>query len=126
MPFKVLGQLILWLALVSGVFGQDFINGDLEGGISQNATPPNWTSIPHTDPLCLADDEFAASVDVAGTNGPSAMNGILGNPQSGNSFVTGLSFQVSSAGFHINIPKRYPRIPGILPSLYFALQLLTV
>ena len=93
MPLRILGHLFFLLAIVSGVFGQDFINGDLEGEISQAATPSSWQQIPHTDPACWADDAFSASVDIAGTGGPSSPSGILGIPQSGNSFVTGLAFR---------------------------------
>jgi hypothetical protein len=69
---------------------QDFMNNDLEGVAAAGMAPPFWEAVPHTDPVCLATVSYGATPDLTGPDGPTAAAGIMGNPYSGNTFVSGL------------------------------------
>lgn len=76
----------------TGLIGQDFINGDLEGPSPTSLTilPPGWDNVPSTDPVCLATDgSLGDTPDLTDTLGPSAFTGIVGNPYSGSTFMSG-------------------------------------
>lgn len=82
----------LTVSLPSGMQGQDFVNGDLEGppptGLTQ--LPPGWQAVPDNDPVCLATNgSLGDTPDLTDINGPSVFTGIFGNPFSGNTFVSG-------------------------------------
>lgn len=71
---------------------QNFVNGDLEGPspTSLSIVAPGWLRVPSTDPVCLATDGSAGDTpDLTDTLGPSAFTGIVGNPYSGNTFMSG-------------------------------------
>ncbi len=70
--------------------GQNFTNPDLEGTVNMSSTPNGWFSVSHSDPNCQATNNMSASPDITGVQGPVAVIGVSGIPQSGNSFVSGL------------------------------------
>ncbi len=70
---------------------QNFVNGDLEGTISGVSTlPPNWQNVPFTDVNCQANLIGMDSPDLTDITGPDVGAGILGNPYSGSTFMSGL------------------------------------
>ncbi len=82
-------MLVLLMVHQKGLYAQDFINGDLEGTISVTSVPPNWVSVPDTDPASLASGPGFAIPDICGLTGPNIGAGINGNPYSDTSFVSG-------------------------------------
>jgi gliding motility-associated-like protein len=86
------------LLLSNFLLGQDFQNGDLEGPIlGLSTTPPNWNAVPMTDPVCIANFEPGTTPDLTSTTEPSAAIGLIGNPYSGNSFISAIA--ANSFGF---------------------------
>ena len=84
-------SICLMCLLCSYAAGQDFQNGDLEGAVSGIAmTPPNWTAIPMNDPACEANFGPGATPDLTNTTQPYADIGLMGNPYSGNTFVSAI------------------------------------
>ncbi len=72
---------------------QQFLNGGLEGTFTVESTlPPHWQNVPATDVNCQATTAIAGrdSPDLTDTTGPLAGAGIMGNPYSGVTFVSGL------------------------------------
>jgi hypothetical protein len=85
--------LTLFLCILSTPFitAQNFVNGDLNGIVSPNSIPPTgWQNIPYTDVNCLALTPGGDTPDVTDTAGPFAVAGVMGNPFSGSTFVSGL------------------------------------
>ncbi len=83
----VLSAVVAW----SPVGGQSFVNGDLEGVVSGTSViPPGWLAVPYTDPVCFATDWYGATPDLMDLNGPQYDNGLMGNPHSGQTYVSGL------------------------------------
>lgn len=79
-------------------YAQDFENNDLEGPISGlSTTPPQWSAVPQNDPSCNANFPPGATADLTNTTLPSAPIGLMGNPYSGNSFVSAIA--ADSYGF---------------------------
>ncbi len=72
------------------VYGQSFSNGDLNGSVNFVSVPTSWTQIPDTDPICQANAPAQATVDILDALGPNQVGGVAGNPQSGNTFCSGL------------------------------------
>lgn len=84
--------LSLTFALASS---QEFVNGDLAGTITGSSSlPPNWLLVPYNDVNCLANSPFSATPDLTNYTQPDILNGIIGNPYSGNTFVSGLFSKV--------------------------------
>jgi len=76
---------------LNGTQAQDFLNNDLNGNASTDSQlPNNWQSVPHTDIFCRATGPAQATPDLTDINGPGPQWGIVGNPYSGNTFITGL------------------------------------
>lgn len=71
---------------------QQFLNGDLEGIVtSSSILPQNWQNVPFTDINCQATQAGMDSPDLTDISGPgSSANGLLGNPYSGLTFVSGM------------------------------------
>lgn len=69
---------------------QSFINGDLDGIVNgSSCLPTNWLNVPDGDPncMCIAGD----TPDLTSVNGPGWIAvGSIGNPFSGNTFISGL------------------------------------
>ena len=90
---------IVLLSLISLLLpGQDFVNGDLEGpilGISN--TPPFWAPVPQTDPSCSANFGPGTTPDLTSVNQPDPGLGLIGNPYSGNTFISAIA--ADSYGF---------------------------
>jgi len=79
---------------------QEFINGDLWGIINGiSSLPANWFSVPYNDVHCHATSAIGATPDLTDFNEPDSSNGIIGNPYSGRTFVSG----VVSDGFQEGI-----------------------
>jgi gliding motility-associated-like protein len=90
---------ILVISLLSLLLpAQDFVNGDLEGpilGISM--VPPDWSAVPQSDPSCAANFAPGTTPDLTGISAPDIELGLIGNPYSGNTFVSAIA--ADSYGF---------------------------
>ena len=90
------------LFYVQHVNAQDFVNGGLEdvltGSISQ--VPAGWEPVLYTDPVCLANFEHGDTPDLCDYTEPTAASGIIANPQSGISCITG-SRSTTSGGDNV-------------------------
>lgn len=80
------------LVLSAALSAQSFVNGNLEGAVGSvtSIIPNGWQAVPFMDPVCLATADYGATPDLTDAFGPVYDNGIMGNPRSGQSFVTGL------------------------------------
>ncbi|MFT5822944.1 MAG: gliding motility-associated-like protein [Crocinitomix sp.] len=97
--------LLIVLAMPGVIFGQSFTNGDLEDVLppaTLSVIPAGWLAIPNTDPACEAMLPGAATPDLTNTTDPNAATGIIGTPQSGETFVCGLKAAVPTV-FHEGI-----------------------
>jgi gliding motility-associated-like protein len=81
---------ILSVSLIQRGYAQSFANGDLNGSVNFVSVPTSWTQIPDTDPICQANAPAQATVDILDALGPNQVGGVAGNPQSGNTFCSGL------------------------------------
>lgn len=85
---------LFYIILVNPVvLGQDFVNPDMDGPLVQTDAyiPNGWQNVPANDPVCSANWlNISDTPDLTHMNGPMASVGLLGNPQSGNTFVSGL------------------------------------
>lgn len=74
------------------VHAQQFVNGDLEGVVAGQTSviPGGWQAVPESDPACEATEWYGATPDLTEADGPLPDNGLMGNPHSGLTFVTGL------------------------------------
>lgn len=89
-PLRIF-SFFLVLCCANSADAQSFVNGDLDGIVGFTNAPTGWSHIPFTDPVCLASPTAAqATVDIADINGPAAISGIAGTPQSGTTFCTAL------------------------------------
>jgi hypothetical protein len=92
---KFYSVILLLLILQIKTFGQDFINGDLEGIITgPSCLPAGWQNVPVGDINCLASCPGGDSPDLLDSNmfWPSA--GFNGNPFSGQTFIGGAMIEV--------------------------------
>jgi len=82
---------LVCIAAASLLQAQAFVNGDLEGQVTVTSVqPPGWSAVPVGDPACYATEDNGATADLTNATGPLYNNGIMGNPYSGGSFVSGL------------------------------------
>lgn len=98
---KVAIAIFLLFLLSLSVGAQDFENGDLEGpilGLSQ--IPSGWNPVPQSDPNCFANFGPGATADLTSTTQPDASIGLIGNPYSGSTFVSGIA--ANSGGYVYN------------------------
>ena len=94
-------SIFLIIVLNFSVAGQDFENGDLEGGIlGLSQIPPGWNAVPQSDPTCIANFGPGATADLTSTTQPDVSIGLMGNPYSGSTFVSGIA--ANSNGFVYN------------------------
>jgi gliding motility-associated-like protein len=78
--------------------GQDFVNGDLEGTITGiSTTPPFWAAVPQSDPSCAANFPPGTTPDLTSVTQPDVVLGLIGNPYSGNTFMSAIA--ADSYGF---------------------------
>ena len=94
-------EIIVLYAFFHGEFvsyGQSFQNGDLDGTIGFSTTPLGWLQVPFDDPVSNATSSNQATSDLTGLTGPGPLNGINGNPYSGNTFTSGLHSALASDG----------------------------
>lgn len=81
----------------STLTAQSFVNGDLDGIVDFVSVPTGWMQVPFTDPAILASPTAVqATVDIADVNGPAAISGIAGIPQSGTTFCTALHASIQT------------------------------
>jgi hypothetical protein len=84
--------LISCISFTTFITAQDFMNGDLEGTyIQKSEVPMYWQSIPYTDVNCMATDTMQATPDLTDIAGPDTSIGLMGNPYSGLTFMSGLA-----------------------------------
>lgn len=103
----------------SSLYGQ-FVNGDLNGTVATSVAPTNWQQVAFTDPVSLATWAPGATSDVTSMTGPAAGGGILGNPYSGSTFVTGLHASDGSNIWHEGIQQTLNGLsPGNSYTIYF-------
>jgi gliding motility-associated-like protein len=70
---------------------QTFQNPDLEGTImTTSELPDSWDAVPFDDPVCSAVDLLSMTPDLTSLTMPNAFGGIIGNPYSGQTFMSGL------------------------------------
>ena len=90
---RALSQLCAMASLLAAgpAWAQSFVNGDLEGTVNGTSViPPGWLAVPFDDPVCFAIDWYGATPDLMNVNGPQYDNGLMGNPRSGQTYVSGL------------------------------------
>lgn len=104
-------QKVLW--------SQQFENPGLEGVVTidpePSVVPDMWQRVLASSPICNASDEgITDTPDLTGLIGPKPDIGVWGNPQSGISFVSGLSTirTVPFGRWHEGIEQR---VPGFTP-----------
>lgn len=88
---KHLSLILLLTQLPFCLIAQDFANNDLDGSaVNGGSAPYNWQFVPASDPNCMASWIGGATPDVTDSVGPSYWTGVMGNPYSGSTFVSGL------------------------------------
>ena len=70
--------------------GDLLLNGGVNGPLAQIVPPPSWEVVPFGDPLNQSTGVIQSTVDTADATGPNANLGVLGIPQEGSTFITGL------------------------------------
>jgi hypothetical protein len=96
--------ILLLTNYISDANAQNFQNGDLDGIIAISSLPTFWDNVPYTDVNCLAFSFDETTPDVTGINGPNAIYGIMGNPYSGSTFLSGLyGGDLNTSFFHEGI-----------------------
>ncbi len=79
---------------------QEFVNGELTGIITGLGDLPNgWSSVPYGDPNCIATNSSFATPDLTNFTLPTPSTGIIGNPYSGSTFVSGVFAVPFPGGF---------------------------
>lgn len=120
-----LKKIFLTLCVALGAqfsMGQSFTNGDLEDltGNGIGKIPPGWTMIPTSSPVSMGNCGTCATTDVLDAAGPIAGAGIVGNPQSGATFVSGYMMLQSSSFRHEGLQQTVNcLIPGITYEISF-------
>jgi len=96
--------ILLLTNYISDANAQNFQNGDLDGIIAISSLPTFWDNVPYTDVNCLAFSFDETTPDVTGINGPNAIYGIMGNPYSGSTFLSGVyGGDLNTSFFHEGI-----------------------
>jgi len=81
----------LLFSLAHNTCAQNFTNNDLNGIISGfTSLPTDWQAVPFTDINCQAMHWSTATPDLTDLSGPAPSTGIVGNPYSGITFLSGL------------------------------------
>jgi len=122
MPCNTFFRWTLILLLSGGrvISAQDFVNNDLEADTSNGGSIPNgWLVVPYTDPVCVANGNGWASPDLTWLNGPLPDGGILGNPYSGNTFMSGLRSHPNNQIFQEGIMQE---VSGFTPGEAYAIR----
>ena len=92
---------------------QEFLNGDLSGIITGiSSLPANWLNVPFNDVNCLSNSAGSDSPDLTSLLLPTPSAGIIGNPYSGSTFISGVHDSISGLIFHEGIMQT---ISGFIP-----------
>jgi len=114
--------ILLMLLATKALIAQSFINGDLDGVISfAGILPDDWQAVPFTDPNCNATDTIGDTPDLTDIDGPFAAQGVMGNPYSGSTFVSGLNATSSDGNFHWHEGIQQS-LSGLAPDTRYAIR----
>jgi len=92
--------IFIMCVFINNLNAQNFLNNDLNGIVSgSNILPSNWQKVPFTDINCQATHLYSDTPDLTDIFGPIPSNGIVGNPYSGNTFISGLFGGQSASTF---------------------------
>jgi len=90
MSIKQVITILFCIFFVINCYSQSFVNGDLDGVVNgPSCLPTDWQNVPYTDVNCLALNLYEDSPDLTNINGPGPLNGTIGNPYSGTTFISG-------------------------------------
>jgi hypothetical protein len=90
MCLKKIITILISISFAFNCYCQSFVNGDLDGIVSgPSCLPYNWQNVPYTDVNCLALNLYEDSPDLTNINAPGPLNGTIGNPFSGTTFISG-------------------------------------
>jgi hypothetical protein len=118
-------QLILFLFIFYyclTVNAQTLINGDLDGTIfGLTSLPDYWENVPYGDVASMASNVNSATADLTDSTGPVAFLGIMGNPFSGYTFVSGEHAESTSGEiYHEGIQQLMDSLtPGVQYTIRF-------
>ena len=88
---KTYSILLVLFFLGGRLLSQNFLNPDLDGIITGGSSlPVDWQNVPYTDLNCNATFLGGDSPDLTDLFGPEEIGGVLGNPYSGITFISGL------------------------------------
>ena len=89
--FKFAMAMLFKICYLSESNAQNFQNGDLNGAaIDISSLPAFWQNVPYTDVNCQANNISFDTPDVTSITGPDSIAGIIGNPYSNSTFVSGV------------------------------------
>lgn len=111
-------RVIMFIMFMSSINSkaQSFLNPDLEGSVdSSSSLPYFWQNVPYTDVNCNASSYPGDTPDLTNLFGPVAWGGILGNPYSGDTFVSG----VISVFNHEGIMQE---VSGFIPNEFYVIH----
>ncbi len=100
---KVFWFSLIFLTTFAG-YGQNFLNSDLDGIITNSSDlPNNWNNVPFTDPSCQATSVVTCTPDLTSLTQPLPSAGVIGNPFSGTTFLSGLEGGTAAFYYHEGI-----------------------
>ena len=118
-------NLVFLVALLIGtqttVSAQAFVNEDLNGVVMGSSTLPNgWSNVPANDPVCAATVLGVSDTpDLTDLNGPNAWAGLVGNPYSGTTFITGTRSIVNNSQYQEGIMQT---VGNFTPNLHYSVN----
>ena len=92
--------ILLLVSFASNAIAQNFQNGDLDGIIGMSSLPTFWDNVPYTDVNCQAFNYNETTPEVTGITGSDSISGIIGNPYSGSTFLSGLYAGYQNTSFY--------------------------
>ncbi|UKN03149.1 T9SS type A sorting domain-containing protein [Paracrocinitomix mangrovi] len=98
-------------------FTQDFVNGDLESAFLKiSELPQGWEAVHYTEKICHAEQNFQATPDLTDKY-TIASKGIMGTPQSGESFISALD--LGPGMHHEGIQQT---LTGLIPGMVYRIH----
>ncbi|MGI8892053.1 MAG: T9SS type A sorting domain-containing protein [Bacteroidia bacterium] len=124
---KSLCFLIAIASFINLSFSQTLLNGNLDGNLNGNpfgftVLPDYWQAVSPNDPVCLAIFGHAATPDLTNSMWPSVQLGVIGNPYSPPTFVSGEHAISNNGGamYHEGIRQTMDSlIPGAVYTISF-------